>query len=174
MHGAYLALRAHFQSAFLECFQHGDILRQYFGCELLQSRVARKYSQMPQQRRTDALLLVIIDHNESDLGGARLLDNIAPAGNDCSVTALIDDSHQSDMLREIDIHEKGDLLVGKTPLCAEKTTVERSRAGTIDGCAKVVLVLRLKRANLQPSSVARGFNCQISGCFTRIHHSPSL
>src|SRR5262249_26587437 len=164
VYSSLLALRAYFQPAFLECFQHRDILWQHFSSELLQPRVARKYGQMPQQRRPDALLLVIIDHNEGDLGRARPLDDIAPAGNDCSVAALFDYRHQGDMLRKIDIHEKGDLFVRKASLCPEETTVERLRTGPIDGCAKVGLVLRLKRANFEPTPVSHRFRRRISTC----------
>src|SRR5262245_17318411 len=170
MHGTYLTLGTHFQTTFLECFQHRNVLRQHFSREFLQPGGARKYGEMSKQRRTYALLLIVVDHNESDLGCPRLFDDIAATGNDCGVAALFDDRHQSDMLREIDVHEKGDFLVGKASLCAEETTVERLRTGTVDGRTKVGLVLRPERANFEPPSVARSLSRRIFVCFQ--HKSP--
>src|SRR5215831_10726483 len=129
---------------------------------------------MPQQRRTDALLLIVVDHNESDLSRARLLDDIAAPRNDCGVVAFFNDRHQGDMLRKVDIHEKCDLFVGKASLCAEETTVERLRAGTLDRGTKIGPVLWSERANLEPTPIARGFGCRVSGCFQHQALVPSL
>ena len=111
MHGACLALRTHFQIAFLERLQHRNVLRQHLGGELLQPGVAGKYCQMPQQCRADTLPLIVVDHKESDFCRAGLLDNISSAGHDRGVAGLFHDRHQGDMVHEIDIQKEVDLPV---------------------------------------------------------------
>ena len=54
----------------------------------------------------------LINDNEGQLRHPRLADDIATATDDLLLPAVFDCGHESDMVDEIDIQEKGDSLAG--------------------------------------------------------------
>src|SRR5262249_26690273 len=68
---------------------------------------------------------------------------------------------------EVDVQEKLDLRLRKVSFYRKETTVKGLRAAAGDGCDEVGPVVRSKRADFDPASIAQRLECRIVG---RFHH----
>jgi hypothetical protein len=165
MHDLGLALDAKRESAPLEYFEHRDVIRQDFSDQFLESGFSGNRGEMMHQGRAETLRLILIDHSESDLGLSRLYDNVTSAARDHGSTAFVHDCDQCDVIDEIDVQEKLDFRLRKVSFYRKETTVKGLRAAAADGCDEVGPVVRSKRADFDPASIAQRLECRIVGRF---------
>src|SRR5260221_4778575 len=126
----------------VENFKHCRVLRQNLGSQLFQSRVAGDCEQVTHERRPDPLALMGIDHDKRQFGLAGLRNDVAASARDHGLAVFVDLRNQSNVIGEIDVHEKGDLLVGEASLGNKKAALQRLDAGAVDRSEHVFLVVR--------------------------------
>src|SRR3954452_13372232 len=112
----------------LEYFQHRGVDRQNLGYEFPESGAAGNGDEMAQQRRSDALPLVLVHNGERHLCRPGLDDDVPPATNDRWSRAFLHDRDQGYVVDEVDVEEGRDLLFGELVFHAEKAAVEGVRA----------------------------------------------
>lgn len=103
---ASFALCAQGQAAFLEHSEHGGIFRKNLGDEFLKTRLASEADQVAEQRRTNALALILVDDGESRLGPSRIHDDVAPAAGDDRARGLVNHRHEGDVGGEINVQKE--------------------------------------------------------------------
>lgn len=108
----------------LEEFQHRCVFRQNFRSELLQSGFTRYRDEMTQERRSDALSLILVNHDKGQFGPALLRDDIASSSRDHGPAVLVDLRDQSYVIVKIDVHKERKLLLGEPALGHEKAALE--------------------------------------------------
>src|SRR6185295_13629066 len=91
-------------------FQHPRVFRQHLGGQQVEAGTARQDYQVAQQRCADTLTLVLINHNKGQLRRSRLGDDITAAADDLLLPAVVGRGNERDMVDEVDVQEKGDLL----------------------------------------------------------------
>jgi hypothetical protein len=84
--------------------------------------------------------------------------------------AFLHHRDQGDMVDEVDVQEERDFLLAEVALYLEETAVERLVTDPADGCLEISPVVRSKRPDFEPTSVAQRLKCRIGGCF---QHSPA-
>ena len=165
VHDLALALDAKRESAFLEHFQHRAIIWQDFGDQFLESASPGNRGEMMHESRAETLPLILIDHSERDLGLSRLHDDVTCAARDHAPTAFAHDCDQCDVIDEVDVQEKLDFRLRKVSFYRKETTVKRLRAAAADGCDEVGPVVRSKRVDFDPASIAQRLEYRIVGRF---------
>ena len=120
---------------------------------------------MMHERRAEALPLILIDHGESDLGLARLHDDITCAARDHWRDAFVHDCDQCDVIGEIDVQEIVDFRLCEAAFDRKETAIKGLPADAADGGDEVGPVVRSKRADFDPASIAQRLACRIVGRF---------
>src|SRR5690349_3849092 len=92
----------------LEYFQHRGVVRQNLGDQFSKSGAAGDGGEMAEQRRSDALPLVLVYNGERHLGRPRLDDDVTPTANDRRSLAFFHDRDQGDVIDEVDVQVGGD------------------------------------------------------------------
>ena len=108
-----------------------------------------------------ALALIRIDHHERYLGLAGTNDNVASAAGDRGVSVFIDFGDERHVVREIDVEEVGHLLFREPLLWHKKTPLERLCAGPSDCGEHLGLVLGMKGADFDRTTIAEALNSRI-------------
>src|ERR1700733_4160583 len=139
----------------LEHFQHRGVLGQHLRNQLLEAPVARQKSQMPHEDRADTLTLIGIDHDKSYLGLAGPDNDIASTTDDRRRFVFIDLRDERDMVFEIDVEKKRQLLLRETLLWCEKASPQRLRAGSSDRREHPGSVIGTKCADFNRTTVAK-------------------
>ncbi len=103
---ASFALCAQGQAAFLEHSEHSGIFRKDLGDEFLKTRLASEADQVAEQRRTNALSLILVDDGESRLSASLLQDDVAPAAGDDRARGLVNHRHEGDVGGEINVQKE--------------------------------------------------------------------
>ena len=165
------AFHATSQSTLLEHFQHRHVIGQDLGDQLLESGFPGNRGEMMHEGRAETLPLIPIDHGESDLGLSRLYDNVTCAARDHGPTALVHDGDQCDVIDEVDVQEKLNFRLRKVSFYRKEATVKGLRAAAGNGRDEVGPVVRSKRADFDPASIAQRLECRIVG---RFHHDRQL
>jgi hypothetical protein len=70
------------KAAVLKDLQHGPIIGQHIGNQLMQAGSTRNSNEMAHQDRTKSQALVLINHRKRNLGLSRLRDNVTTASSD--------------------------------------------------------------------------------------------
>jgi hypothetical protein len=109
------------------------------------------------------LTLVGIDHHESYLGLAGPDNDIASATDDRRRFVFVDLRDQRDMIFEIDVEKKRQLLLRETLLWREKASLQRLRAGSSDRREHLGSVIGTKRADFNRTTVAKMLDGRIVG-----------
>ena len=102
---------------------------------------------------------------------SRLHDDVTCAARDHGPAAFVHDCDQRHVIDEVDVQEKLDFRLRKVSLYRKEATVKGLRAAAGDGCDEVGPVVRSKRAEFDPASIAQRLECRIVGCF---HHDRQL
>lgn len=110
---------------------------------------------MPREDRPDPLALIVIDHDESDLGLAGPDNDVASTASYDGSPVFIDLRHQRDVVFEIDIEKESQLLLRKAFLRREKAPLERLWAGSSDRREHRGPVIGTKCTDLDGSTVAK-------------------
>src|SRR5262245_38638426 len=118
---------------------------------------------MMHEGRAETLPLILIDHGESDLGLARLYDNVTCAARDHWRALFVDDCDQRDVIDEIDAQEIVDFRLCEATFDRKEPTVKGLRAAASDGGDEVGPVFRSKRTDFDPASIAQRLACRIVG-----------
>src|SRR5262245_33583836 len=160
-----LALDAKRQSALLEHFQHRHVIRQDLSDQFLEPGSPGNRGEMMHEGRAETLPLILIDHGESDLGPSRLYDNVTCATRNHAPTAFVHDRDQCNVIDEVDVQEKRDFRLPKVSFYRKETTVSGLRAAAAGGGDEVGPVVRSKRADFDPASIAQRLECRIVGRF---------
>src|SRR5262249_16249122 len=108
---------------------------------LPQPRIASDRKQMAHESRRYSLALIGIDNDERQLGLARLRDDVTSSTGD-HWAAVFELRNQRNVIGEIDIHEKRNLLVREPAVRDEETALQRLHAGAVDRCEHVVPIVR--------------------------------
>ncbi len=111
--------------------------------------------------RSQALALIAVDDDESDLRSAGFNYNIAPATHDGRAAIFVSKCDQRDMIAEVDLHEEVDFLLREAALHREKAPLQRLGACALDCGEHVVLVVRPKRPDFNLASIAKLFDGSI-------------
>src|SRR4051812_28105317 len=113
---------------------------------------------MTHQCGADTLALVFIDHRESYLGLPGLQDDVATTADDHGAAVFFAHCDQGHVIEEVDLCEERDFLVGKMTSYTEEATIERLGAAAADGRNELGPVVRSKRTDFDPVSIAQQIN----------------
>jgi hypothetical protein len=105
MHDLRFALDAKRQSAFLKHFQHRHVIRQDLSDQFLESGSPGNRGEMMHEGRAETLPLILIDHNESDLGLSTLYDDVTCTARDHWRAVFTNYCDQCDVIDEVDAQE---------------------------------------------------------------------
>ena len=164
MHDVDFPLLAQSKTAFVKHFQHRGIFRQYLCQQSIEPGATCNLGQMLQQRRTDALPLVLVNDDEGELGEPRLRDDVATAADDHLLAFFFAHRDQSYMVDEVDIQKKFDLLLRELTLWHEEAARQGLSAGAVYRRQHIGPIIRPKGANFDATPIAQGLDGAIVGC----------
>src|SRR5580700_4676231 len=116
---------------------------------------------MTHQDRADATTLPGIDDDERHLRAPRFEDDVSAAPDDDLAICFLRERDKRDMILEIDVHEKGALLVREVTLHCEEATLQRLSAGLSDRSEHVSLILPPKSPDFDLAAFAEKLTCSV-------------
>src|SRR5262249_5650081 len=165
VHDLSFALHAKRQSAFLEHLQHGHVVRQDLSDQFLEPASPSNRGEVMHECSAETLLLVLVDDSESHFGLSRLHDDVAGAARDHGPAVFVHDRDQRDVIDEVGVQEKLDFRLCEATFDGKETTIKGLPAAAADGCDEVGPVVRSKRADFDPASIAQRLESRIVGRF---------
>ena len=120
VHDPSLALCTKAKPAFLEHFQHRDVVWEDLCDQFLVPGTAGNRGKMVQQCRADTLPLVLVDDGESHLGLPRLDDNVTSATDNYRSPAFFHHCDQGYVIGEVNVQVKSISFSVKSRFRAKK------------------------------------------------------
>ena len=154
MHDTGFASRRHRQAAMLENLQHRCVFGQDLCDQFVQAAIAGQPSKVSHQDRSEPLSLAVVDHRKSDFGPAGVCHDVATAAYNRLPSVRLCYSYQRHVIDEVDIEEKVDLLFAEFAANGEEAAEQGLRAGMCNRGKEGIAVVRPRRTDFDPSSVA--------------------
>ena len=171
MEHALLQRPRHPVAAAQEDREHGVVLAEHVGLELLDVVGAGDLRQMLEQHRADAAPLMRVGDRERNLGAPRLAghgveEGVAADADDLLVGAVAQRRHQRHAIAEVELGELAQLVVGQARLHPEEAEIDRARAQPAEVIEQAGLVVGPNGAHVDRAAVAQdpvdGKRCGVS------------